>query len=178
MRPCEQKPLPWPCGSPAKDAGRSICGKLLEDAQPAVRQAALNGLIDLQDSRSLREILAGDKVDAKLQGAGRRSPDGSTGGALVLLRMLDEKRLSPALAKQTLAKATSHPDANVRVLYEKYIPEDQRPQRLGSAIKAGRDPGADGRREARREDLLPELGRPVQELPRRERRRGRRWGRT
>lgn len=118
-----------------KDAPADL-RKLLDDSQPAVRQAALNGLIDLQDGRALREILAGEKVDAKLQSQAVDRLIESTGGALVLLRMLDEKRLAPALAKQTLAKATAHPDANIRVLYEKYIPEDQRPQRLGAAIKA------------------------------------------
>jgi putative membrane-bound dehydrogenase-like protein len=118
----------------AKDTAASL-RKLLSDAEPTVRQAALNGLIDMQDSRALREILAGDKVDAKLQAQTVERLMGGTGGALVLLRMMDEKRLSPTLASQTLAKATAHPDANVRVLYEKYIPEQQRPQRLGSAIK-------------------------------------------
>ncbi len=127
---------------PPQDANRQspergvVAPELLDDAQPAVRQAALNGLIDLQDGRALREILTGDKVDATLQATAVDRLIQSTGGALVLLRMLDEKQLSPVLSTQTLAKATAHPDANIRVLYEKYIPADQRPQRLGAAIKA------------------------------------------
>ncbi len=40
------------------------------------------------------------------------------------------------IADRRLAKAVSHPDANVRVLYEKFLPEDQRPQKLGNAITA------------------------------------------
>jgi putative heme-binding domain-containing protein len=39
------------------------------------------------------------------------------------------------LQKLAIAKAANHPDSNVRVLYERFIPEDQRPKRLGAAIK-------------------------------------------
>ena len=35
-----------------------------------------------------------------------------------------------------MAKATAHPDSNVRVLYEKFIPEAERPKKLGEAITA------------------------------------------
>src|SRR5690606_27770824 len=77
-----------------------------------------------------------NKLDAQVQDRAVDRLMSSTGGALLLLRMLDAKQISPALARSTLAKATTHPDANVRVLYEKYIPADQRPKRLGEAIKA------------------------------------------
>ena len=35
-----------------------------------------------------------------------------------------------------MAKAVAHPDSNIRVLYEKFMPEDQRPKKLGAAITA------------------------------------------
>ena len=60
----------------------------------------------------------------------------STPGALVLLRLIDAGELADDLKQPVLAKAQTHPDANIRVLYEKYIPEDQRPKKLGSAISA------------------------------------------
>jgi putative membrane-bound dehydrogenase-like protein len=120
----------------AKELGPAL-RKLLSDAQPAVRKAALAALVDLQDMATLREVLAsGGKFPADVQ---RETADrlmSSTGGALALLRMIDDKRLAPEMVKAVVAKATSHPDSNVRVLYERFIPEDQRPKRLGSVIKA------------------------------------------
>ena len=65
-----------------------------------------------------------------------RSPP--TGGALVLLRLIEQHELPEVLVPQVLAKAQTHPDVNVRVLFERFIPEMDRPKRLGGAI----DPAA------------------------------------
>lgn len=109
---------------------------LLADAQPAVRQAALNALVDLQDIKTLREVLAGGKYPAEMQTSAADRLMESTGGALVLLRLVDAEQVPSQLKSEIIAKATKHPDSNIRVLYEKFIPESQRPQRLGGAIKA------------------------------------------
>lgn len=60
----------------------------------------------------------------------------STGGAYYMLRMLDLQELPQDLRTQVLRLATAHPDVNVRIMYEKYIPEDQLPERLGDQVKA------------------------------------------
>lgn len=110
--------------------------KLLSDPETKVRKAALGALVDLQDMPALREILTGGKAPAEVQTEAADRLIASTGGALVLLRLIDENKLPAGLKQTAIAKATSHPDSNIRVLYEKFIPEDQRPKRLGSAIRA------------------------------------------
>ncbi len=111
-------------------------GTLLADSNPSVAKAALRGIVDVQDIRMLREILAGEQFPAShRKNAAERLVD-STGGAIVLLRLIDENQLPADLKQLVVAKALSHPDSNVRVLYEKFMPEAERPKKLGSAISA------------------------------------------
>jgi putative heme-binding domain-containing protein len=56
-------------------------------------------------------------------------------GALILLKLIDDNRLPAPLAAAAIAQAASHPDANVRVLYERHIPAADRPQRLGEQVE-------------------------------------------
>jgi putative heme-binding domain-containing protein len=109
---------------------------LLSDPQPKVAQAAMQALVDLQDIRSLREILAGDTFPAEMRRATAERLIDSVGGAIVLLRLIDENQLPDGLKRSVVAKAVAHPDSNVRVLYEKFIPESERPKTLGKAISA------------------------------------------
>ena len=116
-----------------KGASEALRG-MLADANPEVARAALNGLVDLQDIRSLREIFAGDSFSAATRQAAAERLVESTPGAILLVRLIDEDQLPAELKQVVLAKAVAHPDANVRVLYEKFIPENERPKKLGSAI--------------------------------------------
>ncbi len=109
---------------------------LLTDPQPAVARAALGGLVDVQDVRLLREILRGDALSAQVRRAAVERLVDSSGGAVVLLRLIDENQLPDELKQLAVAKAVVHADLNVRLLYEKFIPEAQRPKRLGKAISA------------------------------------------
>jgi putative heme-binding domain-containing protein len=113
-----------------------VLRKLLDDPQAEVAAAALWGLVDLQDLHSLREVLARDAVPLKMRRAAVERAVDSTAGAILLLRLIDEDKLSAELRDAVVAKATEHPDANIRVLYEKFVPDDQRPQKLGAAISA------------------------------------------
>jgi putative membrane-bound dehydrogenase-like protein len=108
---------------------------LLADQDAVIRQAALAALVDMQDVPTLRDVLAGDKSPPEVQRQMAERLMASSGGALVLLRMIDAGTTAAAVRDQAIAKAASHPDSNVRVLYEKFIPTDQRPKRLGEAIK-------------------------------------------
>ncbi|MEX0585191.1 MAG: hypothetical protein WD176_01015, partial [Pirellulales bacterium] len=59
----------------------------------------------------------------------------STSGALALLETMHGSALS-APAKTAAAKlGTTHADPQIRDLFERYVPEEQRVRRLGSAIK-------------------------------------------
>lgn len=59
----------------------------------------------------------------------------TTGGSLALLRALDSGAIPTARRSELLASATAHPNAAVRDLFERFVPEEQRLKRLGSAIK-------------------------------------------
>jgi putative heme-binding domain-containing protein len=50
--------------------------------------------------------------------------------------LIDQGQLSEALQQAVVARAIEHPDANVRVLFEKFVPQEQRPKKLGGAIAA------------------------------------------
>lgn len=109
--------------------------KLLHSKEATLRQAALAAVIDLQDWPAVKRVLSSPRTPASVkQSAVDRLID-SSAGALVLLRWIDAKQLADSLRGQAIAKAAHHPDSNIRVLYEKFIPEDQRPKRLGAAIK-------------------------------------------
>lgn len=54
--------------------------------------------------------------------------------AMMLARGIDRKLLAPALRDEVLKLATAHPDAHIRDLFERYLPEEQRTKRLGSVI--------------------------------------------
>jgi putative membrane-bound dehydrogenase-like protein len=113
-----------------------VLSPLAADADKRVARAALDGLVWVQDIRALREVFASDKFSAEMR---RSAADGlmdSAGGAILLLRLIEEEQLSQDLRERIVAKATRHADSNVRVLYEKFIPAGQRPKRLGSAISA------------------------------------------
>jgi putative membrane-bound dehydrogenase-like protein len=110
--------------------------KLLSDPDAGIRQAALSALIELQQWPAVKHVL----VDASVPDAAKTTAVdhlmSSAAGALALLRWIDAKTLADPLRNAAIAKAVNHPDSNVRVLYERFIPEGQRPKRLGETIKS------------------------------------------
>jgi putative heme-binding domain-containing protein len=59
----------------------------------------------------------------------------STSSALVLAEAVGEDRLPSSVRKQVLEAALKLQEATVRDLFERFVPEEQRPKRLGSVIK-------------------------------------------
>ncbi len=110
--------------------------KLLDEPSDAIRAAAIDGLIAVQDIKTVRALLVDDKLAAKDRQAVANRLLGNPGTAVVLVKLIEESRLGPDLAKHAVSAAGKHPDSNVRILFEKYLPEDQRPKRLGDAIRA------------------------------------------
>ncbi len=111
--------------------------KILATTSPGpIRKRLLAALVDLQDLKTIRAVL----TDAKTLPAERNemivSALKSSGGALGLLKLLDDKSFAPELAKLIVTEAAKHPDSNVRILYEKFLPAEARPKKLGDAIKA------------------------------------------
>jgi putative heme-binding domain-containing protein len=53
---------------------------------------------------------------------------------LILERTFDTNPLPPAIQKQVLEAAVAHSDGQIRDLFERFVPPDQRVQRLGTAF--------------------------------------------
>jgi putative heme-binding domain-containing protein len=118
-------------GKPASDA----VARYLSDTSGELRGAALSGAIRLQAWPALKNVLretsTSEEVKRQIAGQMLASP----GGALVLLRLIEAEQLPPPLADEVVAQAVQHADINVRVLFERFVPEEQHPQRLGAAIQ-------------------------------------------
>jgi putative heme-binding domain-containing protein len=108
---------------------------LVDDPSPAIRGAAIGALVQLQDMKAVRDLLTSDKLSAEeLEMTADRLLI-NPAGAMVLLKMLDDRQLPAELAKRAVSRAANHPDSNVRTLFSKHLPADQRPKRLGDAIQ-------------------------------------------
>src|SRR5262249_6280138 len=59
----------------------------------------------------------------------------STSSALMLADALGHNLLAEALRAQVLTEALASPDSQVRDLFERFVPDDQRIKRLGSVVK-------------------------------------------
>jgi len=58
----------------------------------------------------------------------------TTSGSMMLLSAMNEGALSDATSEQAIAAGLAHTDIQVRDLFERFLPEDQRPQRLGQVV--------------------------------------------
>ncbi|HTI50916.1 MAG TPA: PVC-type heme-binding CxxCH protein, partial [Planctomycetaceae bacterium] len=108
------------------------------EKRPAEATAALiRGLAALRDIAVIAGLLspaADVEIGLKRQLAEQVAV--SSEGAVLLLRLIDTGRLPKELAEGVIEQSVEHPDVNVRLLYEKYIPAEQRPKTLGQSFKA------------------------------------------
>jgi len=120
-----------------------LTGVVLSGTDASVRASALKALVSLRDARTLTALVTGQNPPG-VQGS-RKLPDelrnqltdqlmGSSDGAVLILRLIDTKKLDKAISDRAIAMATEHPDVNVRLLYEKFVPVDQRPKTLGQSF--------------------------------------------
>jgi putative heme-binding domain-containing protein len=59
---------------------------------------------------------------------------GSSRGALALLRLIDRGKVDPPTLREVVARTKVHPRAEVRDLFERFVPDAERVERLGDAI--------------------------------------------
>ena len=59
----------------------------------------------------------------------------STSGALQLLRMIDQQKLPAPVTTLVVDKSARHSDVSIRDLFERFLPPEQRIQRLGSVVR-------------------------------------------
>ncbi|MCE9606623.1 MAG: c-type cytochrome [Planctomycetia bacterium] len=118
-----------------KGAGEALLKTLSNNKEPKLREAALNALVDMQQWNALKSLVATGAPKSQVENVVNRMMS-TTGGALAYLKWIDAEGLDTEGRKLAVAKAINHPDANIRVLYERFVPEGQRPQRLGATMKA------------------------------------------
>jgi putative heme-binding domain-containing protein len=93
-------------------------------APPPVRVALREHLQRLWNPSS-----TGTEVDAALE-----SLLSSTSGALILVSAINERSEQPSCPPEVAAKAGRHPSAQVRDLFERFVPDELRPKKLGLNI--------------------------------------------
>ena len=115
-------------------AGEALA-KLLKSDDAGLRAKAAKALVEMAQFAAVKSLVT-KGADAKGAASVVDQMVQTTTGALALLKWIDAKELDDATAKLAVGKAVRHPDANVRILFEKFVPESERPQRLGAAMKA------------------------------------------
>ncbi len=85
--------------------------------------------------KQLHALRAGDVSLPKERGEAINRLLNSTVGALALLHEINVKSLGAVLQNEVIARGTSHTNALVRDLFERFVPEEKRVKRLGSDIK-------------------------------------------
>lgn len=120
-----------------KPAGAAAAfASLIKHGHAPVSRAAISGLAEVGDARTVREIFTTPQLPSDTKRALAKALAESNTGAIVLLRLIDERMLPDELQAFVIRKGAVHPDSNVRVLYERFVPEAERPRRLGSSISA------------------------------------------
>lgn len=89
----------------------------------------------VDDSACLTALESSTKTEFNARLASVDRLLGSVRGAMALLRMINDGRLSPELKSAALARAIDHSDPLVRDLYQRFVPEEKRARLLGTDIK-------------------------------------------
>lgn len=104
--------------------------------ETAIADASIRALVTLRDMKTIGELLAAKQVPTPVKQLLTDQLAGTSDGAVFLLRLIDTNKLDKQLAARTIAAAVEHPDVNIRLLFQKYIPEADRPKTLGQTFKA------------------------------------------
>jgi putative membrane-bound dehydrogenase-like protein len=121
-------------GAPAELARRL---KRVEKRPAEATDALVRGIVALRDTAVISDLLnASSDVSTGLKRQIAEQVAASSDGAVLLLRLIDTKRLPKDLADRVVALSVEHPDVNVRLLFEKFIPAAERPKTLGQSFKA------------------------------------------
>ena len=120
------------------EGAAASCEALLAAGDDSLRGVAVKALVDLQAWAPIKKLLADPATPAAMKDLAIERTSDSVAGSLVLLRLIDDGALSDDMRKTVVARTTKHVDAGIRVLYERFIPEKERPKTLGAAVKPER----------------------------------------
>jgi putative heme-binding domain-containing protein len=117
------------------EGASAACEAMLADSDEELRTTAARALVDLQAWGPVKKLLASADVPPALKTIVVERASDSVAGSLVLLRLIEEGVLADDMRASVIARSTKHVDAGIRVLYERFVPEADRPKRLGSAVQ-------------------------------------------
>jgi putative heme-binding domain-containing protein len=86
---------------------------------------------DEEDDRAIASVMSTDASD---HSAAIRQLTASTRGALRLSQLVQQNRLNPAVRQAVLTATAEHPQAEVRDLFERFLPVSLRQKRLGTSV--------------------------------------------
>jgi putative membrane-bound dehydrogenase-like protein len=109
---------------------------VLRESNAELRAAATKALVELQAWGPVKALLTSAETPTALKTVLIERATDSVAGSLVLLRLIEEGALPDELRATVIARTTRHVDTGVRILYERFVPESERPKRLGAAVKA------------------------------------------
>jgi putative membrane-bound dehydrogenase-like protein len=121
------------------DLGPLLIRQMVRSSDSDIREAAVRSLVALRDAKLLTKVLTAAEIlseDPNVVDTRRQVLDQlltSSDGAILILRLIESKKLHDMLAKRAIVLAAAHPDVNVRILFEKFIPANQRPKTLAQA---------------------------------------------
>ncbi len=87
-----------------------------------------------EDRRAIKSLQAADQLAPAARAAVIGRLASSTRGALLLLGMIDRRRASETLRRDAIAVARKSPLVEVRDLFERFVPEEERIKRLGDVV--------------------------------------------
>lgn len=105
--------------------------KLADDER--LREAAIEGLAQLNAWDALADKLSPQKSSISPLVLARLMRD--AGGAVALVKRIEAGTLSQTARDESLRLAAGHPDANIRALFDPYLPPETKQQRLGGSLK-------------------------------------------
>jgi putative heme-binding domain-containing protein len=85
------------------------------------------------DAEALAVLRATSAAPASLNEAIRHLTD-STRGSLALLRLIDKGEIGAPVVREVIAKTKDHPRVEVRDLFERFVPDNERIKRLGDTV--------------------------------------------
>ena len=105
-------------------------------AMPANGKDAAEGhaAVSAEDRAALEALRRGERTPAEARSAAIRRLTASTRGAQLLLDLVDRGPESDPIRREAVAIARQSPAVEVRDLFERYIPREERARRLGDVV--------------------------------------------
>jgi putative heme-binding domain-containing protein len=125
--------------SPVSESAGESAEERLQRAAQAIAKADGRDIIIAEDRQKAEAQLKAEAASWKVPSRERTDAINrllsSTSSALLLAQAIADNRIPEGVRPQILAAAMARPESQVRDLFERFIPDDQRIKRLGSLIK-------------------------------------------